>query len=86
MDHVVPRAQGGTTRWDNIVVACIPCNSKKADRTPAQAKMPLAHKPIFPVQMPGQVDPELAWVDGMPESWRDFLTSVSYWYESLART
>ncbi len=30
-DHVVPRADGGKTVWENIVMACEPCNSKKAD-------------------------------------------------------
>lgn len=28
-DHVVPRARGGVTAWDNIVAACEPCNSRK---------------------------------------------------------
>lgn len=28
-DHVVPRASGGTTTWENIVASCEGCNSKK---------------------------------------------------------
>jgi len=28
-DHVVPRADGGVTAWDNIVAACSPCNTRK---------------------------------------------------------
>jgi 5-methylcytosine-specific restriction endonuclease McrA len=24
--HVVPRALGGKTTWDDIVTACVPCN------------------------------------------------------------
>ena len=28
-DHVVPRAAGGRTAWDNIVTACVPCNSQQ---------------------------------------------------------
>jgi len=32
LDHVVPRARGGTNTWDNVVVACLRCNNKKADR------------------------------------------------------
>src|SRR5262249_12704835 len=27
-DHVTPRSQGGHTRWENIVIACLPCNQK----------------------------------------------------------
>ncbi|KPV50271.1 HNH endonuclease, partial [Kouleothrix aurantiaca] len=37
LDHVVPRAQGGTTCWENVVAACAACNHRKANRTPAQA-------------------------------------------------
>src|SRR5688500_4627788 len=28
-DHVVPRAQGGRTSWENVATACAPCNLKK---------------------------------------------------------
>jgi 5-methylcytosine-specific restriction endonuclease McrA len=48
VDHVVPRAQGGKTIWENVVIACIKCNGKKADRTPEQANMPLLKKPYTP--------------------------------------
>lgn len=30
-DHVVPRARGGKTEWDNILTCCIPCNTDKRD-------------------------------------------------------
>lgn len=33
MDHVIPLSKGGKTRWDNIITACAPCNSKKANQT-----------------------------------------------------
>ncbi len=33
MDHILPRAKGGLTVWNNIVAACFPCNSRKADMT-----------------------------------------------------
>jgi hypothetical protein len=45
LDHVVPRSiwhgPGTPTSWHNIVTACEPCNTKKANRTPEQAGMPL---------------------------------------------
>lgn len=28
-DHVVPRCDGGKTSWENIVAACVPCNTAK---------------------------------------------------------
>ncbi|MFO7733991.1 MAG: HNH endonuclease signature motif containing protein, partial [Candidatus Aminicenantes bacterium] len=30
--HVTPRAQGGQSRWENCVLACLACNKRKADR------------------------------------------------------
>ncbi|MAV39410.1 MAG: HNH endonuclease [Puniceicoccaceae bacterium] len=48
MDHVIPRDQGGKTSWENIVTACIQCNSRKANRLPHQAQMHLIKKPERP--------------------------------------
>lgn len=31
-DHVVPLSRGGTNDIENLVCACIPCNSSKSDR------------------------------------------------------
>lgn len=49
LDHVMPRSKGGQHSWDNVVAACAPCNSYKADRTPELAKMQLKRKPQAPV-------------------------------------
>ena len=48
MDHIVPRAQGGSHTWENVVAACRRCNHKKGNRSPEQAKMPLLHQPTRP--------------------------------------
>ena len=48
LDHVVPRAQGGKTSWENVVCSCIGCNLKKGGRTPEQAGMALARKAVRP--------------------------------------
>ena len=48
LDHVMPASRGGKTSWDNIVLSCIPCNLKKADRTPKEARMALRVKPSRP--------------------------------------
>jgi 5-methylcytosine-specific restriction endonuclease McrA len=45
MDHVIPRAHGGRSTWENLVAACQPCNGLKADRTPEQAGMELLRIP-----------------------------------------
>ena len=48
VDHVVPRSRGGPHQWENVVAACRRCNSRKKDRTPAEASMTLARRPFAP--------------------------------------
>ena len=48
MDHVVPKSKGGAKSWENIVTSCSGCNSKKRDRTPKEARMPLLRRPHSP--------------------------------------
>lgn len=48
IDHVLPRSQGGTTTWENVVAACEACNHRKGNRTPQQAGMTLARLPRRP--------------------------------------
>ena len=48
IDHIVPRSKGGSDRWTNIVAACPTCNTRKRDRTPEQAHMPLLFVPYVP--------------------------------------
>lgn len=52
MDHVVPRARGGLTRWSNVVAACRTCNHKKGSRTPDEARMTLLRSPHEPRALP----------------------------------
>jgi len=48
LDHVTPRHKGGEHTWENVVSACIPCNRRKAGRTPDQARMRLLRPPSPP--------------------------------------
>lgn len=51
LDHVLPKSRGGSHSWDNVVTACMSCNSRKGDRTPMEAGMSLKSKlkaPIHP--------------------------------------
>jgi 5-methylcytosine-specific restriction endonuclease McrA len=48
LDHVIPRAQGGRTTWENIVASCVSCNRRKGGRTPEQAKLRLRRAPVRP--------------------------------------
>lgn len=74
-DHVIPRAQGGQTVWENVTTACYPCNSKKADRTPGQAGMMLLKKPVRPKTLP-MTTPTWA-ADKVPAAWLPYLEGQS---------
>jgi 5-methylcytosine-specific restriction endonuclease McrA len=82
-EHVIPRSQGGTTTWTNIVVACDACNQKKGGRTPAQAGMALRTQPVKPKSLPNVMRFTLTWATGMPPTWADFLASAHYWGDEL---
>jgi 5-methylcytosine-specific restriction endonuclease McrA len=72
-DHVVPKAKGGKTTWKNIVIACVPCNQHKRDRTPAEAGMRLRSKPIRPKHLLGMTPDVIRFRDPMPEVWKPYL-------------
>lgn len=69
MDHVIPKSRGGDRKWTNIVSCCKKCNSKKSNRTPEEAKMPLIRKPIIP-----RWDIHVLLRDKeIPNEWNDFI-------------
>ena len=45
IDHILPRSRGGRTTPENLCAACRPCNNRKGDRTPAEARMPMLTEP-----------------------------------------
>ncbi len=73
IDHILPKSQGGTTSWENCVVACVDCNARKADRTPRQAHMPLKREPKQP-----RWKPFYASMGVRIDSWAKFVSEV-YW-------
>jgi len=77
IDHVVPRAQGGVSSWTNCVLACLPCNKRKADRTPQQARMTLKKQPVRPTWRPVYADHRVRLA-----SWSKFI-SEAYWNVEL---
>ncbi len=48
LDHIIPRYRGGQHTWENVVSACVPCNRRKAGRTPKEAGMKLIGQPAQP--------------------------------------
>lgn len=76
-DHVVPRTQGGKTRWENIVIACRDCNQKKGGRTPLQAGMRLVSEPVKPKSLPETL--RLTFTrENLPEQWRSYIRSAVF--------
>lgn len=47
-DHVLPLSRGGLDVWENVVAACLACNTRKGSKTPQQAGMPLLAVPFRP--------------------------------------
>jgi 5-methylcytosine-specific restriction endonuclease McrA len=82
-DHVIPRVQNGKTCWDNVVVSCNTCNTRKGGRTPEQAGLRMRSKPIRPRYLPNINYFTMTYRDGMPNSWKDFLRTAVYWNTSL---
>jgi 5-methylcytosine-specific restriction endonuclease McrA len=78
-DHVIPRAAGGITSWQNVVAACSPCNLRKGSKSLRQASMQLRKPALRPevsqLQNSGRKFPP----NFLHESWMDFL----YWDTEL---
>lgn len=74
-DHVVPRAEGGKTNYENIVSCCVSCNTRKGSST----KM----KPVRPPSTPSErelmkakaAQPHNLSKAKLHKSWMDYL----YW-------
>jgi 5-methylcytosine-specific restriction endonuclease McrA len=82
LDHVIPRSQGGTSTWENIVCSCHECNRRKGGRTPQQARMTLARKPFKPQWTPFMQE---TFSFSRYKEWLPFLNAVdvSYWNTEL---
>ena len=74
-DHVIPRAHGGRTGWENVVTACGLCNLKKGSKALKDCGLRLHRMPwrptSFELQENGRSFPPFY----LHESWRDYL----YW-------
>jgi len=81
LDHVIPRDRGGPTTWENIVCSCIPCNTRKANRTPAEASMRLIRKPKRPKWRPFV---QVNFGSLVHDSWKHFL-DLAYWNVELGQ-
>jgi 5-methylcytosine-specific restriction endonuclease McrA len=78
-DHVVPRARGGVTSWENVVAACSRCNLHKGSKSLRQSGLALRKPPRRPgaeeLRNMGRKFPP----NHLHDSWLDFL----YWDSEL---
>ena len=89
LDHVLPRALGGVSSWENLVVACVPCNNRKDNKTLSQSGMTLRQKPA----VPDPRDPRYVFRHALKlrNEWKPYLemngkdTSYTYWTAELER-
>ena len=79
LDHVVPKNRGGPTTWENIVCSCIPCNTRKANRTPRESNMNLIRRPKRPKWRPFV---QVTFGMKAHDSWKHFI-DVAYWNVEL---
>lgn len=84
IDHILPQSRGGRTTWENVVIATVEANRRKADRTPAEAGMTLLRAPRKPEWSPlysrfSRVTSSMK----IPTSWQKFIPDkwdvTSYW-------
>tara|TARA_A100001037_G_scaffold162074_2_gene145815 strand:+ start:861 stop:1406 length:546 start_codon:yes stop_codon:yes gene_type:complete len=69
IDHITPKGRGGLDTWENLVVACKPCNQRKGDRTPDEANMPLNRIP----KRPNRLHYFQRFVKEKQQDWRPYL-------------
>lgn len=48
IDHIIPRSRGGKSTWENVVLACQKCNTKKGSKSVADVGMKLRKVPKRP--------------------------------------
>jgi 5-methylcytosine-specific restriction endonuclease McrA len=82
-DHVLPRSLGGATTWENVVIACSPCNQRKGGRTPEQAGMRVMTPPVKPAWLPETWRLTFLFHPDTPASWRQFFRDFEYWQGEL---
>ena len=78
-DHVVPRAKGGVTSWENVVAACSKCNLKQGSKSLRQSGLSLRRPPRQPASEELRNQGRKFPPNHLHETWIDFL----YWDAEL---
>lgn len=83
-DHVVPRAAGGQTVWENILSACVRCNTVKRNDLPNySAKKGSGLRPLKPPRQPTTAELLRAGLEFLEPTIREDFGSWLYWSTEL---
>ena len=63
IDHILPKSRGGKNTWNNLITCCLPCNLRKGDKTPEEARMPLRFQPRTPSLFANESSVAKVWED-----------------------
>ena len=69
IDHIISRNKGGGDSWDNLVAACVPCNTKKGNHSLRHIQMDLSKIP----RKPTMILHLQKFVKQFQSSWRPYL-------------
>ena len=83
IDHVLPRARGGSSVWTNLTLACVQCNKHKSNCLPHEVGLALRQKPYEP----NQFDPRFNFrlhIKVLRPEWKDYAAYI-YWNVELEK-
>ena len=69
IDHIHSRKKGGDDSWENLVAACVPCNTNKGNKSLKDSNMELLKKP----RKPTMILHLQKFVKQFQSSWRPYL-------------
>jgi 5-methylcytosine-specific restriction endonuclease McrA len=72
IDHVIPRSRGGLNVWENVALACGPCNYSKGDRLLSELGWKLIKQPHVPKRQGSHIIVGVT----MDPTWESYLAAV----------
>jgi 5-methylcytosine-specific restriction endonuclease McrA len=84
-DHVIPRAKGGETVWENILTCCVTCNARKRDHSAnwSGRRASGAMRPLKTPRQPTAAELMRAGLEFVDESHKMDFGSYLYWNAEL---
>jgi hypothetical protein len=86
LDHVVPRADKGESRWDNVVACCVPCNAAKGNQRAnhsGRKAVPGSLRPLKQPRRPTAAELMRAGLELLPNDVKEDFGSWLYWNAEL---